>query len=139
MMQLHRIMLSAAALMVAGWQAVPAAAQDESRNSSSVITTDRGTATVTRSSIAGEDGRSGTVAIEGANGRTATREFARRHVPGEGVTAQSTLTGPDDRSRTVVREAVRVGPRALGRSRQITGPRGEMRQERRWVRVRSPR
>lgn len=139
MIPFGRMMLSAAALLATGWLAAPLAAQDQPRNSSTVVTTDRGTATVNRSSVAGDDGRSGTVAIEGANGRTATRDFARSYVRGEGVTAQSTLTGPDGRSRTAVREAARVGPGTIGRSRQITGPRGETRPQRRWVRVRSPR
>jgi hypothetical protein len=133
------MMLSAAALLATGWLAAPVAAQEQPRSASTEVTTDRGTATVTRSSSAGDDGRSGTVAIQGANGRTATRDFARRYVRGEGVTAQSTLTGADGRSRTAVREAARVGPRTIGRSRQITGPRGETRPQRRWVRVRSPR
>lgn len=135
----RRMVLSAAALLAAGWLAAPATAQDQPRSSSTLVTTDRGTATVTRSSVPGEDGRSGTVAVEGANGRTATRDFARSYVRAEGVTAQSTLTGPNDRSRTAVREAARTGPRTIGRSRQITGPRGETRPQRRWVRVRSPR
>lgn len=134
-----RMMLPAAALLAAGLMAAPAAAQDQPRASSTQVTTDRGTATVSRSSVGGEDGRTGSATIEAANGRTATRDFARRYVRGEGLTAQSTLTGPDGRSRTAVRGAERVGPRSIGRSRQVTGPRGEARPQRRWVRIRSPR
>lgn len=135
----QQMMLVVAALLAAGPIATPAAAQDQPRGSSTVVTTDRGTASVTRASIAGEDGRSGTAVITGANGRMMTRDFARHYVRGEGLTAQTILTGPDGRSRAAVREASRVGPSAIGRSRQITGAHGQMRQDRRWVRMRSPR
>lgn len=139
MMHFKPALLIAAGLACATVVAGPAAAQDEPRNSSTVVTTARGTATVDRSSVATEDGRTGTAVITGAQGRTTTRDFARRYERGEGLTAQSTLTGPDGRSRTAVRGASRVAPGEIGRSRQVTGARGTARPERRWVRIRRPR
>lgn len=115
-----------------------AMAQDEPRSSNTVVDTRRGPVTINRSIVPSDDGRTGSVVVQGEQGKTATRNFTRNYVRGEGVSSTSTATGPNSRSRTTERSARRVGRGEVERGRQVTGPRGNERPTRRWVRSRRP-
>ncbi len=128
--------LAAGTLTVA--LATPAAAQEQ-RNSQTTITTERGEARVQRSTTRADDGRTGSAAITGPDGQTASREYSSSFDRGQGVSRTSIVTGPQGRQRTVYRSAQRVARGEVARERQVQGPRGTTRPAREWVRVRRPR
>jgi hypothetical protein len=130
--------LPATTLLACGIICAPVLAQDAPRSSTTVVTTDSGSATVTRSSVSVEDGRQGSVVLQGQDGRTATRNFARHTVRGEGFSSTSSVAGPNDRSKSTERSARRIGRGEVERSRQVTGPQGNERPARRWVRISRP-
>lgn len=128
-----------AAILAISLPGASAFAQDNPRSSTTVVNTERGPTTVTRSTQSGDNGREGSVVVSGPTGQSTTRDFSRSYQQGLGVTSSSTVTGFNGRARTTERGVRRVAPGQVERNRQVTGLRGNERNERRWVRSRSPR
>lgn len=124
------------ALAAFAFSAGIATAQD-TRSSRTIVTTDDGRQ-FTRDAIhAGRPGnRSGTVTWTGPEGRSTTRDYQRSWDRQNGYQRNSTITGPQGRTRNVVGSGRRVAPGVFEGRRTVRGFNGRTRGWN-WRRVRN--
>ena len=146
--------------------AIPATAQQRSRNSDTTVTTARGTSTVDRQIDRAHGSVTRSATATGPRGNTTVRQGSSNYDRDTGFERQGTTTGPNGRAitsqgsascenRTCTRSTSTTGPAGRTRSvdgsasqvapgefqgqRSVTTPRGTTRGSQRWVRIQRPR